>query len=399
MVFDRGPPRAASWSERRATFLVFLSLGLGAGAWAAALPAIKTALDLTDAELGIALFAVAAGSVASTLAVGSFAGRLGTGRATSVAAVALGFVFLLPGFATSLAQLVTCGALIGLAGGALDVSMNGHAGDVERRWGTPIMSSFHAAFSLGGLAGSALGGGLASLGWSARGQLGCAAGLAFLVFAFALPHLGRGHAPERGPRGTGLVLPRGRGLALVAAAICDFLLEGAVADWSAVYLTDVTASSVGFAASAFAGFSVSMAAGRLFGDRIVRIVGARRLVVLGGGLATLGLALVVLVPVPVVGAAGFTLMGIGLSNIVPITFSAAARIGASPAAGIAMIASLGYAGFLSGPPAIGGLAALAGLRIALACLLLCTLGTCLAGAAMPAQAGQWSAASRRRSRT
>ena len=157
--------RDATWVERGSTLMVFLALGISIGAWAAVLPALKSGLSLSNRELSFALLAVAIGAVAGTVSAGALAPRIGTGRATAGVSLALPITMTLPAFAGSLGVLVLFALLFGMANGVLDVSMNGHASDVERRWGSAIMSSFHGAFSLGGLAGAALGGLIAAGGF------------------------------------------------------------------------------------------------------------------------------------------------------------------------------------------------------------------------------------------
>jgi MFS family permease len=371
------PDRVASWSERGATFVVFLTLGIAVGVWAAALPALKLKLGLTARDLSLALFALSIGSILSTVTTGILAPRLGTGRATGLSALVLVLTSALTPLAPSLVLFAAVAALIGIAAGALDVSVNAHAGDIEARWGGPIMSSFHGAFSIGGLIGASAGGLLAARGWSVGGQMWLPIGIAAGLNVLALPALGRG---ARGSSsGLGLAWPNRAAFGLCAIALFCFVLEGAMADWSAVYLATEAGSSLGLAAAGYAAFSIAMATGRLLGDRIVAGLGPRRVIVLGGALAVFGMTLAVAVPLPLPAALGFALVGIGLSNVVPVVFSAAARTGSSPAAGIAMVASIGYAGFLTGPPVIGTIASLVGLRFGLAMLVPAALVVALVG--------------------
>ena len=369
--------RDATWPERAATFTVFLTLGLGVGAWAAVLPAIKIALTLSDRELSVALLALAAGSILATSLTGMVAPRIGTSLATGLGALVWIAASALAPLAGALTGLTAVTFLMGLTGGFADVSVNGHAGHIEGRWGSPIMSSFHAAFSLGGLIGAALGGALAGAGCGSGGQLWIPLGLAGLLNVLALPFIGQGSTPQRRPKTTSmgigsLLRPGGAGRTLLllglVASFC-FVIEGAMADWSAIFLTSVSGSSVAMAATGYAAFAVAMAAGRFAGDGIVARFGAPQVLGWGGGLAAGGLALAVTFPAPLIASIGFAAVGIGLSNVVPVLFSVAARAGSTPSAGIAPVASFGYAGFLSGPPMIGLVASLAGLKVGLGCLV------------------------------
>ena len=368
--------RDAIWKERAATIAIFLSLGLVVGAWAADLPRFKAELDLSDRDLSLALLALAIGSVAATIATGVLAPRYGTGRSTGIAALAMVAVFILPGSAATFTQFVICAALVGVTFGAIDIAVNGHASDIERRWTSPLMSSFHAAFSLGGLFGSALGGVLAAAGWSVAGQLWGSVAIAALAVGCALPFLGSG---ARTGHGAGFALPERSALGLCAIALFCFLIEGAMADWSGVYLATVAHASPPVAASGYAAFSIAMTGGRLVGDSIVAALGARRVVLLGGSVVAAGLALAIADPEPVPAALGFALVGLGAANIVPVMFSAAGRFGSSPSAGVAMVATFGYAGFIGGPPLIGMVATWAGLQAGLVVLLAAAASMALAG--------------------
>jgi hypothetical protein len=364
---------------------VFLANGLGIGAWAASIPLLKARLLLSDGALSLALVAFAAGAVLAMPVAGLAAPRLGAGRAARLAALAFAASLLLPPLAGSLAALVAAAFAVGVTNGALDVAMNAHASDVERRWGAAIMSSFHAAFSAGGLAGAVLGMGLggAGAGWTMGGA--AALGAAFALASWRALGAGGTAAVSVGPS---LMLPGWSALPLCAAAGLGMVCEGAVADWSAVYLRTVGSAPPGPAAAGYAAFSAAMLAGRLAGDGAVRALGRVAVVGLGGALATAGLALAVAMPAPLPGAAGFALVGLGLSNVVPAVFSAAGRLGASPASGIAMAATAGYAGFLAGPAVIGGIAQAAGLRAGVALLTACAGAVAvLAGAVRDTEAG------------
>ncbi|WP_131195325.1 MFS transporter [Lichenihabitans psoromatis] len=370
--------REATWNERASTLAMFLTLGLAVGTWAAALPGLKSELGLSDRDLSFALLALAIGSVGSTIATGIIAPRFGTGRSTGVSALAMVVAFALPAFASSYVQLLISALLMGITTGALDISVNGHASDVERRWTSPIMSSFHAAFSLGGLVGAAFGGFLAGAGWQVAGQIFGPLLLAALVAVAAMPWLGSGARHTDKPEIT-FAMPERSMLGLCAVVLFCFLIEGAMADWSAVYLATVTQSSPAIAATGYAAFSIAMATGRVVGDGIVTALGPKRVVLFGGLLAATGMGLAVAFPDPLVAAIGFALVGAGAANIVPVVFSAAGRYGSSPSAGVAMVATVGYAGFLGGPPIIGFVASVGGLRLALGLLVVAAVLVAVGG--------------------
>ncbi|MGQ9366178.1 MFS transporter [Azospirillum sp. ST 5-10] len=359
------------WPARLATTVVFLINGLGIGAWAAALPRFKGQLGLGDGDLGLVLVSFAAGAVVAMPAAGIAGSRLRTGPVTGACALAFAALLAVPAFAPSLASLCLAAALVGLANGAVDVLMNAHASGIERRWGRPIMSSFHAAFSAGGAVGALAGGWIGAVRADAGLWGPAVAGVLLVLLA------GRALGPgDRAAGGAPLAVPGRPLMALAALAFLCMMIEGAVADWSGAYLAGAGVTP-GLVAAGYAAFSLCMLAGRLVGDRAVERLGARRTVRGGGALAAAGLALAVLAPGLASGIVGFGLVGIGLANVVPAVFSLAARAAASAPAGVAAAATAGYAGFLSGPAILGGVAALGTLRWSIALLALAALALAL----------------------
>ena len=360
--------RSAAWSERAAVVAVFLANGVGIGAWAACIPALKARLALSDGALGFVLFAFAVGAVLLMQLAARLTRRLGAARATRVATLLFGAALPLPAFAPDLATLAVAAFAMGAANGLLDVTMNGYASGVERRWGAAIMSSFHAAWSAGGLVGAALGGALLVFGasWALCGAAALLATLAALVW----PWLEEGDALPP-PTEARLAPPVGALLPLCVAALLCMGCEGAMGDWVGVYLMETAHTPQAMAPIGFAAFSAAMVVGRLLGDNAVRAWGRARVVRWGATLAAAGLALAVADPRLGPATFGFALVGVGLSNVVPTLFSAAAGRTSVPAAGVAMVATAGYAGLLSGPVVIGAIAQGASLRLGIASLIVC----------------------------
>lgn len=382
--------------ERIATLAVFLANGFGIGAWAVEVPRIKEHLALSNASLGIALFAFALGAIVTMPLAGRLAPRLGSGRATALLGVAFIAALPLPALAPNFALLCLVLLLLGAANGALDVSMNGHASAIETVWGSPIMSSFHAAWSAGGLLGAATG------AMIQKGGIGVIGGLlipdvliGILIFsaaALALRDLG----PRAKAAAGGLALPTAGVMKLAALAFLCMMVEGAVADWSAVFLRSTLHGEASVAALGYSAFAFSMAACRIIGDVSVHRLGSIMVVRLGGLIAASGLALVLGFPSTLTACVGFALVGIGLANIVPVIFSSAGRSTATPALGVSMAATAGYAGFLVGPPMIGFGAGFVGLRLALGVLVVAALIVCVFGGKAVGGAGVSRAASRGR---
>ena len=344
------------WPQRLGTLSVFLANGLGIGAWAAAIPRIKADLALSDAGLSFALLAFAAGGIVAMPLTGLVAHRLRSGPASIVAGFAFAAAIAAIGFTRSLESLSAIACLAGMTSGVMDVAMNANASDVERRSGRPLMSSFHAAFSLGGASGAVLGGWLGERG-TALGLLGPAV-LSSLLVAIAVPFLMReGH----GFHGAGFAAPSRRLLPLAALTFVLMATEGSVGDWSGTYLAR-SGVAVGATAAGYAAFSLLMITGRLVGDGIVGAAGPRATIGLGALIAAAGLAISAAWPGLAGGVLGFGLVGAGLANAVPVLFSVAGRVGPSPAVGVASAATAGYAGLLIGPVVIGAIASAVGLR-------------------------------------
>ena len=361
----------AQRTERAANSAIFLCNGLGIGAWAASLPLLQARLHLSDGALSLALLGFAAGAVLSMPMTGMLAPRLGVARATRFAALAFALAMLGPGLAPDFAALIGAAFLLGLTNGALDVSMNGLASGIETRWGAPIMSSFHAAFSVGGLGGAALGAIMATRSSLFVSAMSLVALIDVATVALVWRAL-RDPEPAAQSIASGFVWPDRAALWLCGCVALGLLCEGAVGDWSAVYLANDLATPPSLAAAGYAAFSCAMVAGRLGGDWFVARFGQARTVRYGGIVSALGIAGALIAPQPLASAIGFGLVGVGVSNVVPIVFSAAARAGSSPAAGVAMAASAGYSGLLLGPVLIGALATMSGLKVSLWLLVACS---------------------------
>src|SRR2546427_5729194 len=358
---------------RAAIALFFFGDGLLIGSWAARIPAVQRPAALTTARLGLALFAASVGALAAMPVAGWLCGRIGSGRVTVVA---------LLGGATSLFLASLAGGLGGLAAalfgfgagfGAINVAANAQGLALERSYGRPILSSFHAAFSSGGLAGAGLGALAAGLGVGPRAHL---AAIALLLTVFALTARRRLLAPEFDDpeRARTLVRPPRRLLVLGAAAFCTLLAEGAAADWSAVYLSRSLGAAAALAALGYTAFSLAMVVSRTVGDRLNVRVGPVSLVRVGGLLAATGLAAALVNGSTVAALAGFAAMGAGLGVVVPVLFRAAGSTGGVTAGvGVAAVSTIGWLGFLSGPPAIGFAAGAVGLRGALGLVVVATV--------------------------
>jgi MFS family permease len=394
-----------------ALLVYFGILGVIDGVWLARLPAVKQHLGLSDAQLGVALLAAPVGLVIVAAFADRLIDRFGSARPTVAGAVAISLLPIAFGLAGSMAVLMAVLLVYGMSGGLTDVAVNAQAVRVERGYRRPIINSFHACFSFGGLLGALLGGLFA---WAAIGPAPtfAAVGVPLSVLAVlarrrllrgpeAADSAGTGAPGAPGAPGTGpdpaghpaagrdragqgsagegrsaaarvraAVSRHAVGLRIAALgllALCSLLGEGAAGSWSAVYLQDNLGTSAAFAALGYAAFSVTMAVGRLTGDRMAARFGPGRLVSGCGVVAGLGLACALISRSPALGLVGFALFGAGLSSTFPQLLSTAGNIRTSRSGtGIARVAGAGYLGLLAGPVLIGGFAGLLGLRLALA---------------------------------
>lgn len=367
---------------RVAVALLFLVYGVILGTWTARIPAIKRALGLGDGALSIGLLAFAAGAIVGMQMSGRLVDRYASVR-VMVPAVFVDAVLLnLPAYAVGLVSLVAGLFAFGAAHGMLNVAMNVNAVEVQRAYGRPIITSFHAVYSVGGFVGAAVGGlfAYAEIGAAAT-FLSVAGGVVVVaVWAARWALAGPAEGAARPERGAG---PVPGVLFLGVLVFCCLVGEGAAADWSTVYLRDTLGSNAGFAAAAYAAFSIMMMAGRLVGDRLAAAIGPVRLVRFCGVLAGAGLAAALLINHPAAGVAGFGLLGAGLSCIAPQVFSAAGnRDPARAGQAIARVASLGFLGFVVGPVVIGAVAQLVGLAVGLAIPAVLALFVALAAPAL-----------------
>lgn len=355
---------------RRAVTVIFLLNGLLFGAWAARIPAVKGRLDLGDGALGLALGLIAVGALVAMPLSGWLSARGGSRRTTQLAFVCFCVAVSLPALAPSYAPLLVGAFLLGASGGGLDVAMNAHGVAVERRHPRPILSSFHAAFSLGGLLGALTGALAAGLDIDVRVHLLTLCALSLAIGLWQCRRLLPTDADHAGEQAGPLLARPPRALwAVGAVAFCALLAEGAAADWSAVYVKESLGATASVAAFAFVAFSAMMTSGRLIGDGLTSAWGPVALVRRGGLLSALGVGGALAIGHPAAALIGFACLGTGLAVMVPVVFRAAAQLpGVTPGVGIAAVSTMGYSGLLAGPPAIGGLAELTSLPLALGLL-------------------------------
>ncbi len=383
----------------RVAVTVFFAVdGFIFASWAVRIPAVKAAVGASPAALGIALLGASGGAIATMTLTGALCRRRGSARVVVAGGAWLSLALLAPALARSAPALGLALIVFGIGYGGLNVAMNSLAVDLVAAAGRPIMPSFHAAWSLGGLAGSALGGLAApALSPLAHFSLVCVLGLAVtavcgrVILATPLPAVDVTAAEMTGERvqNEGVLRPatprKHAGvwrtvLLLGVIALCSTYGEGAISDWGALHLHVDLGAAAGLAAAGYASFALAEAAGRLAGSWLLARLGQTRVLVYGGLVTCAGMLAAALSPVLPLALAGFALTGLGVANAFP---TAMTRVGllAGPN-GVATASTLGYAGFLLGPPLIGFLATGLSLRIALTTVsLLAVLAIALARAA------------------
>ena len=362
-------------SRRAAITAVFFVDGALFATWASRIPALADHVHAGAGILGLCLLAPAAAAVVSMPLVG----RLLPGRSSStfcrVAVAGLMVAILLPALAQTVPALAASLLVVGVANSTLDLVMNAQGVSIERGMRRPILSSLHAAFSFGGFAGAGLGAIAAALDIAPLEHFAFAAllfGLPGLFATFQLPREDH-DADAEAPKLRWTRLPAR--LALIGVA-CFFSLvaEGGASDWSAKLVRDELAGTAALGAIAYAVFSIGMGVGRLLTDRLWARWGADGLLRRSGALAAVGFAAGLAAGTAGTAIAGFLALGLGLAGVIPTLFRAGAdHPGVSTGPALAAVSSLGYLGFLAGPPIIGGLAQLTSLRLACSVLVLAGL--------------------------
>ena len=347
---------------RLATRLAFLVAGFGIACWAPLVPFAKERLQVDDGVMGLLLLCIGMGSLSTMFAAGAVSGRFGSRPVILAGGFGLAALLPLLGVAGSPAALGLTLFAFGAALGSLDVGMNIHAVEVERAAAAPLMSGFHALFSVGGFAGATAITFLLSANVRPFASTLLASLLMAIAMVLAAPRLLHAPHSKKAPL---IVAPQGIVLLLAALTMVMFLVEGAILDWSALLVTAKGLVSKAQGGLGYSIFAIAMTAGRFGGDFVASRIGDRAILFWGGLTTMAGFALLLVAPIPAVAMSGFLLIGLGASNIVPVLFRGAGAQRAMPTdLAVAAIATAGYAGELVGPAAIGFIAKAAGLPVA-----------------------------------
>jgi predicted MFS family arabinose efflux permease len=335
------------------------------GVWGAQVPAVKTHYGLDEQSLSLALLAAAVGAVLCLLTAGALVARFGARRCVQAAGLLMCAALAAVLQTRQMGALLATMLLLGAGSALFDVAINSEGNALEMQAGRKVMSGLHAMFSLGGMAGALLCAGLLSLGTVPSAQmLGSAIVLALVLVAAASWFTDHRSDSEDSP--APIAWPRGLLLWLGLLTTLCMVAEGSMYDWSALFVHQELKTDAATGALAFAAFSAAMATGRLFGDRVRERLAPVQLLRGSGVLAASGMTLALTVGAPWAALLGFMLVGLGLANVVPVMFAAAAQVpGVAAAHGVAAVSSVGYLGFMIGPPLIGALARWSSLSAAL----------------------------------
>lgn len=359
---------AVTAGTRWASRAQFFSSGFIFATWGVHVPTVKAHYGLDEAQLGLALLAAGAGAMFGLTSAGRWIGRHGPRRIAAISgcvyALLLAGLIAMPGYFALMGLL----AAFGLVTSVFDVAINTEAAQLEMQGGTPLMSGMHGMFSLGGMAGAASGSAVLAAGMGAQLHLLLVAAVMVLLVAASSTRMlpkavatGNAASADHSFR-----LPRGPLAVLGVLAALGLIAEGAIYDWSVLYMQQELGSPQKQAALAYAAFSAAMAAARFGGDAMRARFTPVALLRGSGVLAAASMTVVLLTDLPWLALVGFAGVGIGFANVVPILFGASARIpGVEPASGIASVSAVAYLGFMAGPAVIGLLARASSLTAAL----------------------------------
>jgi predicted MFS family arabinose efflux permease len=368
--------------EQMSTRIAFFIAGLGIAAWAPLVPYAKARAGLDEGTLGLLLLCLGVGSILAMPVAGILSTRFGCRRVTAGGTLLICAALPLLATVSSIPALIAALFMFGAGLGTVDSTVNLQAVIVERASGKNMMSGFHGLFSLGGIVGAAGVSGLLGLGISPLGATLVVILLLLIALAKAVPHLLPYGSESSGPA---FAVPHGIVLFIGGMCFIVFLAEGAALDWSAVFLTQERGIDTAYAGLGYAAFALTMTAGRLTGDKIVRRLGATRVIVFGGLTAASGLFLATFAPSWAAALLGYALLGAGCSNIVPVLYTAVGKQTVMPESiAVPAITTLGYAGILAGPAVIGFVAHGSSLSFAFALMAVLLVAVAIGGKVLKA---------------
>lgn len=353
---------------RLAVGAMFFMAGLCFSSWASRIPTVQAKLGLTEAKLGAVLFAVPVGLMLSLPFSGWLITKIGSKRVLLGAILAYAVILIGLGLAQNVVELVVCLTCFGFAGNTVNISVNTQAVTAEGMYDKPIMASFHGLWSLAGFVGAWIGAFMIAGGVDPFHHFIVILVVAILAVIFISRYLHNDHGVSKNATAPTLTLRQRFSLivplfALGIIAFCSLICEGAMFDWSGIYFKKVVQAPHALQGYGFAAFMFTMAAGRFLADLFAHRFGLKRTLQVSGSLTTIGLLIAVIFPHFYTAIAGFMLVGVGVSSVVPMIYSAAGKTKTmSPGVALAAVSTVGFLGFFIGPPIIGFIAGLATLR-------------------------------------
>lgn len=354
-------------SHRIAVKIAFFVNGFVFANWVSRLPRIQELYNADDGTIGLVLLGASIGAVGAMPFTGWAIIKNGSRRITLYSSLAYCAIVPVIPLMPNVVMLIALYFFMGIATGMLDVAMNAQAILVEQKYKKSIMTSFHALFSIGMMLGAGAAALFTEFGIDLFNHLFIVVTISLIALAWMSRNLIHDKPdPSALLNGPLFRLPNKSLISIGVIAFCCMIGEGAISDWSVNYMENIALASKTLAPIGLSAFATAMTIGRIFGDSIRNLLGDRKMIMMGGFMSIIGLSLVLIFPVPYVAILGFFLVGLGLSTIVPIAYSIAGNTKGLPSGvGIAMVTTVGYAGFLIGPPVIGFIADWQTLRIAL----------------------------------
>ncbi|KAA8738973.1 MFS transporter [Pseudomonas koreensis] len=363
--------------QQMSTRIAFFIAGLGIAAWAPLVPYAKARAGLDEGTLGLLLLCLGVGSILAMPLAGILATRFGCRKVATGGTLLICAALPLLATVSSIPALIATLFMFGAGLGTVDSTVNLQAVIVERASGKHMMSGFHGLFSLGGIVGAAGVSALLGLGLTPLAAMLVVVAVLIGALFKAVPHMLPYGSESSGPA---FAIPHGIVLFIGGMCFIVFLTEGAALDWSAVFLAQERGIDTAYAGLGYAAFALTMTAGRLLGDRIVRSVGATRIILFGGLLAAAGLFLATFAPSWEAALLGYALVGAGCSNIVPVLYTAVGKQTVMPESiAVPAITTLGYAGILAGPAVIGFVAHASSLSFAFGLMAVLLVAVAIGG--------------------
>jgi len=358
---------------RVAVGVMFFLAGLCFASWASRIVTVQHTLGLSDAGLGAILFSLPVGLMCSLPFSGWIITIIGSRRLLIISLIAYSITLIGLSLAQNVVQLIGCLVLFGFSSNAVNISVNTQASATEVMYKKPIMASFHGLWSLAGFAGAGIGWLMIGNGINPFRHFVLIAAIVIITVAIIARNLKDDKVASSGPV---FVMPDSSLITLGIIAMCSMICEGAMFDWSVIYFKKVVLAPTTLIGAGFTAFMCTMAGGRFIADWFAKKYGLKRILQVSGSLTVTGLLIAVIFPYFYTALAGFMLVGIGVSSVVPMVYSAAGKSKTmAPGVALAAVSTIGFIGFLFGPPIIGFIAGLATLRASFVFIAL--MGSCV----------------------